>query len=110
MFKLIKRLFKKEEEEVTEKKYSTTWLIENEEIIFNVDNFNFWFNNPNNNAVYAHSGIYLRLDKLSEAHIVDYLLKEYELENGAFLFSKPYNTMVSNLLRDVQKDWKNKKQ
>lgn len=80
-----------------------------EEIIFNVDNFNIWFKHPDNNAVYANEGIFLRTDKLSESHITDYLRKSYGLINGGFLFSKPYNEMISDLFREVQKDWKNKK-
>jgi hypothetical protein len=76
-----------------------------EEIIFNVDNFNIWFKHPENNAVYANEGIFLRTDKLSESHIKDYLLKSYGLINGGFLFSKPYNEMISDLFRAVQKDW-----
>ena len=32
-----------------------------EEIIFNVDNFNIWFNHPENGATYANSGIFKRL-------------------------------------------------
>ena len=36
-----------------------------EYIVFNVSNFNQWFQDPNNNAVYANRGIYLRIDKLS---------------------------------------------
>jgi hypothetical protein len=43
-------------------------------LFFNVDNFNKWFNDPNNKAVYANTGIFLRLDKLSESH-KDYLEK-----------------------------------
>ena len=39
--------------------------IPSEDVVFNVDNFNKWFNDPNNNAVYANTGIFLRLDKLS---------------------------------------------
>ncbi len=80
-----------------------------EEIIFNVHNFNIWFRHPNNGAEYANEGIYLRTDKLSESHITDYLRKSYGLINGAFLFSKPYNEMISDLHKAVQKDWKNKR-
>ena len=46
-------------------------------IVYNVDNFNLWFCHKDNGAVYANEGIYLRLDKLSESHITDYLLKSY---------------------------------
>lgn len=76
-----------------------------EEIIFNVDNFNIWFRHPDNKAEYANEGIFLRTDKLSESHITDYLKKSYGLVNGGFLFSKPYREMISDLFREVQKDW-----
>ena len=46
-------------------------------IVYNVDNFNLWFRHKDNGAVYANEGIYLRLDKLSQSHIEDYLLKSY---------------------------------
>lgn len=48
-------------------------------VLFNVDTFNEWFNDRDNGAVYAHSGIYLRLDKLSVSHIEDYLVKCHNL-------------------------------
>jgi hypothetical protein len=41
--------------------------------IFNVDVFNTWFNDPNNGATYANSGIFLRVDKLSHMQIEEYL-------------------------------------
>jgi hypothetical protein len=80
-----------------------------EEIIFNVDNFNIWFRHPDNGAEYAHEGIYLRTDKLSESQVTDYLRKSYGLINGGFLFSKPYSEMISDLYKAVQKDWQNKR-
>jgi hypothetical protein len=53
------------------KKVETPVEIPSEDVIFNVENFNKWFNDPNNNAVYANPGIFLRLDKLSDSHITD---------------------------------------
>ena len=76
-----------------------------EEIIFNVDNFNIWFNHKDNDAEYAHSGIFLRTDKLSDSHITDYLLKCYGIENPAFLFSKPSNEMISDFQKEIRTDW-----
>jgi hypothetical protein len=76
-----------------------------EEIIFNVDNFNIWFNHPENGATYANSGIFKRIDKLSESHVDEYLAKCYGIENGAFLFSKPFNEMKSNFIKEIKKDW-----
>ena len=78
-----------------------------EEIIFNVDNFNIWFNHPGNGATYANSGIFKRTDKLSETHIDEYLAKCYGIENGAFLFSKPFGEMKSDLLNDIKQNWSN---
>ncbi len=52
-----------------------------EYIVFSVDNFNNWFNAPDNNAVYANTGIFLRLSKLSISHVTDYILKAYGIEN-----------------------------
>jgi hypothetical protein len=76
-----------------------------QEIIFNVDNFNIWFNHKDNGAQYAHPGIFLRVDKLSESHITDYLLKCYDVENPDFLFSKPANEMISEFQKEIRKDW-----
>jgi len=73
------------------------------------DNFNIWFRHPDNGAEYAHEGIYLRTDKLSESQVTDYLRKSYGLINGGFLFSKPYSEMISDLYKAVQKDWQNKR-
>jgi hypothetical protein len=87
---------------------STKKVIPLEEIIFNVNNFNIWFNHKDNGAEYAHSGIFLRVDKLSESHITDYLLKCYGIENPAFLFSKPANEMISEFQKEIRKDWLNK--
>ena len=88
-----------------DKKPETRQVLPLEEIVFSVDNFNIWFRHPDNKAVYANEGIFLRTDKLSERHVEDYLLKSYGIKNGAFLFSKPYREMVSDLFKAVQKDW-----
>ncbi len=44
-----------------------------EYIILNVDNFNLWFNSPKDAGIYAHPGIFLRLDKLSIGYIIEYI-------------------------------------
>jgi len=74
-----------------------------EEIIFNVDNFNIWFNHKNNRAEYAHPGIFLRNDKLSESHIKDYLWKSYVIETE--VFSKPTHEMILTFIQDIRVDW-----
>jgi hypothetical protein len=43
--------------------------------VYNVDVFNAWWNDPDNGAIYAHPGIYLRTDKLGYSHITEYLQK-----------------------------------
>ena len=77
-----------------------------EYIVFNVDNFNLWFQDPSNNAIYANKGIYLRMDKLSQTHITDYLDKCYGIKNnGAFLWSKSTNEMIYNFYNNITKNW-----
>jgi hypothetical protein len=41
--------------------------------ILDVNKFNEWFKNNKDKDIYAHAGIYLRLDKLSEGHIKNYI-------------------------------------
>lgn len=41
--------------------------------IIDVEKFNNWFNSNKDPNVYAHPGIFLRLDKLSQGHIEDYI-------------------------------------
>ena len=95
--------------QTTQKTNNTPFIIPKviplEEIIFNVDNFNIWFNHKDNDAQYANPGIFLRVDKLSESHITDYLLKCYGIENPAFLFSKPANEMISDFQKEIRTDW-----
>lgn len=89
------------------RKKETSVEIPSEDVVFNVDNFNNWFNDPNNNAVYANPGIFLRLDKLSESHVSDYILKCYGIENsGAFLWSKPTHEMIREFTDKIREDWR----
>lgn len=71
-------------------------------IVINVDNFNLWFNHPDNGATYAHPGIFLRLDKLSTNHIVEYMEKCYGI-NGYNVPSEEYD--VQNFMDIIRKDW-----
>jgi hypothetical protein len=73
-----------------------------DDIIFNVDNFNEWFNDPNNNAVYAHSGIFLRTDKLSESHILDYIKNRFD---G---IKEPDHSKISEFYSKIRDDWRAK--
>lgn len=43
------------------------------DILFDVDNFNGWFNAPKPDETYANAGIFLRLDKLSHEHFILYI-------------------------------------
>jgi hypothetical protein len=77
--------------------------------IFDVDKFNDWFCDPNNGATYAHIGIFLRLDKLGEYHIFEYLENRYGIKNGGpFLWSKPTIEMLGDFEKEIREDWRNK--
>ena len=70
-------------------------------IIWNIENFNNWFNNPDNNAVYANPGIFLRTDKLSVSHVLDYMEKCYGIVQ-----SEAYKEHDVYAFTDlVRKDW-----
>jgi hypothetical protein len=91
------------------KKVETPVEIPSEDVVFNVDNFNKWFNDPNNNAIYANPGIFLRLDKLSESHITDYMEKCYGIKNGGpFLWSEPVSEMIREFMYRIREDWRKK--
>lgn len=86
-----KNFTKKEEVTFVPRKYT----------IFNVDVFNEWFNDKDNGAVYANSGIFLRLDKLSISHIEDYLVKCH----GLNLSNWDIDEDVRNFHEEIRKDW-----
>ena len=77
-------------------------------IVFNVDNFNNWFNNPNNNAVYANPGIFLRLDKLSASHVIDYIEKcygiSYTMDEFYYLYGE--EDALIKFVSEIREDWK----
>lgn len=76
------------------------------DIVFNVHNFNRWFVNKDNNAVYANKGIYLRTDKLSEAHIEDYLEKAFNIKNPAFLWKDDLShRLISDFHNTIRNNW-----
>ena len=83
------------------KKQKNTKFVPPNYILFNVDTFNTWFNDKNNNAVYAHSGIFLRLDKLSQSHIEDYLVKCYNLS----IFDLNMHEDIVKFHDEIRKDW-----
>lgn len=76
-------------------------LIPIDSIVYNVDNFNLWFCDTNNGALYANKGIFLRLDKLSQSHITDYLKKSYGITE--IDHQKVYYFEI-----DIRKDWYNR--
>jgi hypothetical protein len=73
-------------------------------VLFNVDTFNAWFNDKDNNAVYANPGIFLRLDKLSISHIQDYLIKCH----GLNLTDYDFDEEIRNFYDEIRADWFNK--
>lgn len=84
-----------------------------EYVIFNVDNFNNWFNDTNNNAIYANPGIFLRTDKLSQSHVMDYLEKCYGLDCGVLIedtivWSNPINELILDFYHKIIIDWRMK--
>ena len=89
-----KLLHKKESIKFIPKKY----------VIFNIDTFNKWFNDKDNNAVYSHSGVFLRTDKLSISQIKDYLIKCH----GLTLSEWDIDEDVRNFYEEIRKDWMDK--
>lgn len=83
------------------KESKSSQIIPIDSIVYNVENFNLWFCDSNNNAVYANKGIFLRLDKLSQSHITDYLQKSYGITS--IDYQKVYEFEQS-----IRKDWYNK--
>ncbi len=91
------------------KKRKKSLEIPPEDVVFNVNNFNEWFNDPNNNAIYANSDIFLRLDKLSENHIIDYLEKKYGITNGCLMkWSHEHWIMIDSFYIEIKQDWRKK--
>jgi len=70
-------------------------------IVYNVQNFNLWFCDVNNNAVYANKGIFLRLDKLSQSHIIDYLDKSYGIKEVDYV-------KIHDFEKSIRENWYNK--
>jgi hypothetical protein len=89
---MFDKFFKKEKPVFVPKKY----------VMFNVDTFNQWFNDKDNGAVYAHEGIFLRLDKLSKSHITDYLLKCHNIVGNPY---ELYFNDIELFYEEIRKDW-----
>jgi hypothetical protein len=77
------------------------------DIMFSVENFNRWFVDPNNRAVYANRGIFLRLDKLSVSHIEDYLEKEFGIDRSSSLYeNSSLYLLIMEFHEEIRKDWR----
>jgi hypothetical protein len=87
---MFKSIFKKQKK-FCPKKY----------VLFNVETFNTWFNAKDNDAIYAHPGIFLRLDKLSRSTIEDYLVKCHNLNLSDWDISDE----VEKFYEEIRKDW-----
>jgi len=68
------------------------------QIVFNVDNFNIWFNYPNNGSIYCNSGIFLRMDKLSIDMIEEYLATQYNIVE--------FDSKLYEFKKEILDDWK----
>ena len=77
--------------------------------IINIDNFNTWFNDPNKSPdIYAHSGIFLRTDKLSSGHFDDYFLSCSGVDDlEHFKLELTFNEYY-DFENAVRKDWSEK--
>ncbi len=80
-------------------------MIPPKEEIFNVENFNTWFCDPNNGANYANLGIFLRLDKLGETHITDYIQKKYDINWLNFSDSGIFYEEILEFYHVIRQDW-----
>lgn len=87
----------------TTKKEETKFVPKNY-VLFNIETFNTWFNDKDNGAIYANSGIFLRTDKLSTKQIEDYLLKCHNVMVSDFDFSED----IQKFYKEILADWRNK--
>ena len=90
LFKLFKR---KENPETV--KFKMTML--------DVFDFNDWFCENKNPDIYAHKGIYLRLDKLSNHHVTDYLKDRHKLSDE--VINKIDYTLLYSFINMIRLDW-----
>jgi hypothetical protein len=70
-------------------------------ILFNVENFNNWFNAPKES--YANPGIFLRLDKFGIFIIREYLSECYGLDMNIYEYS-----IINKFEQDIRNVWKQK--
>jgi hypothetical protein len=70
--------------------------------IIDVEKFNNWFNSNKDPNVYAHPGIFLRLDKLSQGHIEDYI---FAVTRGAVKYEDFDYELMRNFESHIRLDW-----
>ncbi len=90
MFSKLKKLFGK-------------WIPQ-QEIVFNIDSFNYWFCDVDNGAEYANKGIYLRVDKLSISQIEDYINKVFPNVKYATYY-KNIDKLSNEFFYIVRQNW-----
>lgn len=75
-------------------------------LLFNVKKFNEWFNSDKDWSIYAHAGIFLRLDKLCQDHFIEYIISHgLDRENAIdFYFDNHIEFMKFEI--DVRNDWR----
>jgi hypothetical protein len=80
-------------------------ILLDEEEIYNVENFNNWFNDKNKpKEIYAHPGIFLRTDKLSQSHF-EYYFEHCGIENGREYCEGENWYKYKDFENEVIKDW-----
>ena len=99
LFALFSKKNKKEEEVVIDENGVNL----NE--VFNVENFNTWFNDTSKSPdIYAHPGIFLRTDKLSGGHFEDYFDSIPGIENGGKYYDDNHKRVIE-FEDEVREDW-----
>lgn len=73
--------------------------------VLDVDDFNHWYLNDNF-SMHAGAGTFLRIDKLSDHQIEEFV--EYKT-NGFLAYSYFSQESISDFKNRITKDWKNKK-
>lgn len=77
-------------------------------IILDVNTFNTWYCADDNNATYAHKGIFGRLDKLSTSQIEEYFLYCFGITPNKHPFEN-YEKTLMDFREKIERNWKNKK-
>jgi hypothetical protein len=70
--------------------------------LLDVDHFNEWFNRDKDKSIYAHPGIFLRVDKLDQGHIEDFI--RMESKGIANIEHFKYEDIV-DFEKRITKDW-----